>query len=183
MRFVAVLLAALALSACTEAPAAGPALGGDFTLTNQDGRAMSLRELQGKRVLLFFGFTHCPDACPTMLSKISRVHRLLGPEAKDLTTVFISVDPERDTPAALKEYLSYFKVPTIGMTGTKAEIDRVIGMYDGKYTIEPSTSSAGPSVSHTTWLYVIDREGRVRDRATHASTAEEIVAMVRKLPG
>jgi protein SCO1 len=181
MRFLAALLAAVVLSACAEAPAAEPSVGGDFTLTNHDGRAMSLRELRGKRVLLFFGFTHCPDACPTMLSKISRVHRLLGEDAKDLTTVFISVDPERDTPAALKEYLSYFKVPTIGMTGTKAQIDEVIGMYGGKYTIEPSTSSAGPSVSHTTWLYIVDDEGKVRDRATHASTAEEIVAMVRKL--
>lgn len=181
MRFAAALVLTLLLSACGNAPASQPSLGGDFTLTNHDGRAMSLAELRGRRVLLFFGFTHCPDACPTMLSKVSRVYRLLGDDAKDITTVFVSVDPDRDTPAALKEYLSNFTVPTVGMTGPKADIDRIIGMYGGKYTIEPSASSAGPSVAHTTWLYIIGPDGEVKDRAHHGSTPEEIAAMVEKV--
>lgn len=177
-RALVVALFALAALRCGNMPTAR---GEDFTLTTQDGRRMSLHELHGKRVLLFFGYTHCPDACPTMLSKVSRVHRILGRDASGVATVFVSVDPGRDTPAALKEYLSNFSIPVIGMTGTKAEIDQTISAYGGTYEITPSQSAAGPSVSHTTWLYLIDGHGVMRHKVAPATDAGEIAALVRKL--
>jgi protein SCO1/2 len=175
---VATLLSLLAWS-CGNAPA--PNLGGDFTLTNQDGRRMALHDLKGKSVLLFFGYTHCPDACPTMLSKLTRVYRLLGDNAKRVQTVFVSVDPERDSPAALKEYLSNFSIPVIGMTGTKAEIDKTISAYGGSYEITPSKSAAGPAVAHTTWLYLIDEEGQLRSQFEPGEDAEKIAGFVRQV--
>jgi len=179
MRAAAIALLLLLAAACNDAPA--PTLGGDFVLTNQDGRRMALHDLAGQRVLLFFGYTHCPDACPTMLSKLTRVYRLLGPDARRVTTVFVSVDPDRDSPAALKEYLSYFAIPVVGMTGTKAEIDRTIHAYGGRYEITPSRSAAGPSVSHTTWLYLIDDQGQLRQQFDPSADPEKIAGFVRQV--
>jgi protein SCO1/2 len=174
------VLFAFACDAMHAEPALG--VGGDFTLTSHDGRRLSLHDLRGKRVLLFFGYTHCPDACPTMLSKISRVYRTAGAAKKDLVTLFVSIDPDRDSPAALKEYLGYFaSVNAIGLTGSKSELDKVVKAYGARYAIEPSASAAGPSVSHSTYLYVIDREGKTRKLFTHESTPDEIAAYVKTL--
>lgn len=176
---LASLLLGLAAWSCGNAPATRI---NDFALTNHDGHRMALHELQGHRVLLFFGFTHCPDACPTMLSKLTRVYRLLGSDAKDVRTIFVSVDPNRDSPAALKEYLSNFSIPVTGMTGTKAEIDRTISAYGGTYEITPSKSAAGPTVAHTTWLYLLDDGGTLRHKVNPATTEpKEIAELIRHL--
>jgi protein SCO1/2 len=103
--------------------------GANFTLTDQDGRPFQLSSLRGRVVLLFFGYTSCPDACPTTLSKLARVYKLLGRHRERVVTLFVSVDPGRDTPRVLKEYLKYFRVNAVGLTGTKEEIDRVVGFY------------------------------------------------------
>jgi protein SCO1/2 len=176
---IASVVLGLVAGACGNAPAARV---DDFALTNHDGRRMALHELKGNRVLLFFGYTHCPDACPTMLSKLTRVYRLLGSDAKGVRTIFVSVDPDRDSPPALKEYLSNFSIPVVGMTGTKAEIDRTISAYGGTYEITPSKSAAGPTVSHTTWLYLLDDGGALRHKVNPATTdPKEIAELIRRL--
>ena len=101
----------------------------DFALTDQNGRSFHLSQLRGKVVLLFFGYTHCPDACPTTMAKLSRVSKLLGPDAGSVMILFASVDPDRDTPNILKSYLAYFHMNSIGLTGTKEEIDAVVKQY------------------------------------------------------
>ena len=178
-RVLAATLLSLAAWSCGNAPVTNR--GGEFTLINQDGQRMSLHDLKGKSVLLFFGYTHCPDACPTMLSKLTRVYRLLGDQKKLVQTVFVSVDPDRDSPAALKEYLSNFSIPVIGMTGPKARIDQTISAYGGSYEITPSKSAAGPAVAHTTWLYLIDKEGQLRAQFEPGEDAEKIAGFVRQV--
>ncbi|MGN6185841.1 MAG: SCO family protein [Thermoanaerobaculia bacterium] len=134
---------------------------GEFTLVDQDGRVFHSSSLKGKPALLFFGYTHCPDACPTILSKVARAYRKAGPHAREIPTLFVSVDP-RDTPDVLKRYLAYFSaVPAKGLTGSKAQIDAVVKQFGAKYEIHDTGSAAGPLVDHTIKLFLLDRDGDV----------------------
>ena len=159
-RFVALL--ALVVVACAEPVAHKKLIDvGEFTLVDHDGRAFRSSSLQGKPALLFFGYTHCPDACPTMMSKVARAYREAGPSARDIPTLFVSVDP-RDTPAVLEKYLGYFAaVPAKGLTGSRAQIDAVVQQFQARYEIRDTGSAAGPVVDHTIRLYLLDREGDV----------------------
>jgi protein SCO1 len=152
---------------------------GDFELIDHEGARFRLSSLQGKPVLLFFGFTHCPDACPTMMSKLAVAYRHAGPEAQEIPILFVSVDP-RDTPPVLKEYLSYFAIPARGLTGPKEKIDEVVKNFAGHYTITPGDSEAGPYVDHTVTLYLLDKEGDVRELFDPTSNPEEIAAEMTK---
>lgn len=153
----------------------------NFTLTDQDGQPFQLSRLRGEVVLLFFGYTSCPDACPTTLSKLSKVYKLIGPQADRVVTVFISVDPERDTPRVLKDYLKYFRINSVGLTGTKAEIDAVVGKYGAKYEIEKSDSATGYHINHSTDLYLLDQKGEVVHRFKYDDGTEVIADGVRPL--
>jgi protein SCO1/2 len=134
---------------------------GTFTLVDHDHRPFRLGD---RPALLFFGYTHCPDACPMTMSKIARAYRLAGPAARDIPTLFVSVDP-RDTPDILRRYLSYFAaVPAKGLTGSKEQIDAVVRHFEADYEIRDSGSAAGPLVDHTTSVYLLDREGNVAQR-------------------
>ena len=137
-------------------------IGGDFTLTNQHGREFSLSELQGHPVLLFFGYTYCPDICPITLSKVARVHELLGLSPDSFRTIFISVDPERDTVDKIRDYLAYFQIETIGLNGTKEQIDTVVQQYGGHYDLNNQDNPDNYFVDHSTYTYLIDQKGRVR---------------------
>ena len=156
-------------------------LGGDFSLIDHDGQQFNLSDHDGEIRLLFFGYTSCPDICPTTLSKITRVYKELEPADDEVLTLFVSVDPTRDTPEKLAEYLGYFSLNAIGLTGHKDEIDRTIEQYGGDYFIEESDSAAGPLYAHTTYLYLIDREGTVRFLFTHEDTPEWIASGVAQL--
>ena len=172
-------LLALALVGCARPKASElPVLpiGGEFTLTDHNSQPFRLSSQKGKVVLIFFGYTFCPDACPTTLSKLGAVYRRLGPDAAKVKTLYISVDPERDTPAALKADLANFSIDAIGLTGTKAQIDKVVGLYGAAYEIVPLPESAAKySVSHTTSLYALDGSGRTRLRFRYEATVDEIV--------
>ncbi|HEX6095966.1 MAG TPA: SCO family protein [Thermoanaerobaculia bacterium] len=134
---------------------------GDFQLVDHDGRVFHSTSLQGRPALLFFGYTHCPDACPTTMSKVARAYREAGSAARDIPTLFVSVDP-RDTPPVLKQYLGYFRaVPAKGLTGSKAQIDAVVRQFGARYEIRDSGSAAGPVVDHTIRLFLLDRDGDV----------------------
>ncbi len=156
----------------------------DFQLVDHDGRAFRHSSLRGKPALLFFGYTHCPDACPTMLSKVARAYRAAGPASRSIPTLFVSVDP-RDTPPVLKQYLAYFTaVPARGLTGTKAQIDGVVKQFGARYEIHDSGSAAGPLVDHTIRLYLLDRNGNVVQLFDPATDPAEIAkGMARELGG
>src|SRR5579859_5528744 len=129
MRKWVLLLIVLASVGCQKVQPPVLPVGGDFTLTDDNNRPFQLSSLRGKAVLVFFGYTSCPDVCPTTLSKLSSVYKKLGPEAMRVKTLYITVDPDRDTPAVLKDDLSDFDLDALGLTGTKAEIDKVVALY------------------------------------------------------
>jgi cytochrome oxidase Cu insertion factor (SCO1/SenC/PrrC family) len=153
----------------------------DFVLIDQEGRPFHLSQLRGKVVLLFFGYTHCPDACPTTMAKLSRVYKLLESDANKVVTLFVSVDPGRDTTSALKNYLAYFHLDSIGLTGTKDQIDAVVKQYGAKYEIEQSDSAAGYHINHSTDLYLLDKKGELAKTFGYSDGIPLIVDSVRQV--
>jgi protein SCO1/2 len=135
------------------------AVGGPFKLVDQDGRTVTEQDMKGKPFLVFFGFTHCPDVCPTALFDISEVFRKLGPDADRAAALFITVDPERDTPEAMKSYLSSFDPHLRGLTGDEAAIDRVTKAYRA-YAKKVPNPDGSYTMDHTALVYLMDKEGR-----------------------
>jgi protein SCO1/2 len=136
-----------------------PAVGGPFHLVDQDGRPMSDQDLKGKPFLVFFGFTYCPEVCPTTLFDISEVMRSLGPDADRTAALLITVDPERDTPAALKDYLASFDPHLRGLTGDAAALAAVAKAYRVYYKKVP-LDGGGYTMDHTAIVYLMDKDGR-----------------------
>jgi len=173
-------------SACQPGPAVDPLpilpIGGDFTLTDHDGQPFTLASQRGKVVLVFFGYSSCPDACPTTLSKLATVARRLGDERARVRTLYVSVDPERDTPPVLKADLANFALDAVGLTGTKAEIDAVVKQYAAAYEIVPTPESAAKyTVSHTTTVYAVDAQGQVRLTFAYEASVDEILRGIRRI--
>ena len=137
-------------------------IGGEFSLTNQDGKPTTLKDLQGKVLLVFFGYTFCPDICPTTMADITRLLRSLGPQAKQLLPVFVTLDPERDTPARLRSYLENFEKGFIGLTGTESQISQVAKQYKVRYAKRAVNTSAKYLIDHTALLYMISPQGKVK---------------------
>lgn len=157
-------------------------VGGNFALTDDNGKHFELSSLRGRAVLIFFGYTSCPDACPTTLSKLSQVYRRLGTDTSRVKTLYITVDPERDTPEALKADLANFKIDALGLTGRKADIDKVVKLYGAAYEIVPTPDSAAKyTVSHTTTLYALDTSGRTRILFDYDAKVDEIVSGIFRL--
>jgi protein SCO1 len=154
-------------------------VGGPFHLTDQNGRAVSERDFKGEPFLVFFGFTNCPDICPTTLFEMSEVLKRLGPDADKTAALFISVDPERDTPEKLKDYVSSFHPRIFGLTGTPEEIALVekeyrvyakkVPLKDGDYTMD-----------HTAVVYLMDKEGRFIAPFNLKKSADEAAADLRR---
>jgi len=143
-------------------PPSGPqaaAIGGPFRLTDQNGRTVTEQDLNGHPSLVFFGFTHCPDVCPTTLFDISEVMRALGPDADRAHAVFITVDPERDTQQVLKDYLSSFDPHLSALTGDLASIATVAKEYRVYFKKVP-LDDGGYTMDHTAIVYLMDKEGR-----------------------
>jgi protein SCO1 len=135
------------------------AIGGPFNLIDQNGQPFSDKDLKGKSFLVFFGFTHCPDVCPTTLFEISEVLRNLGPEADHTAALFISVDPERDTPEAMRDYLASFDPHIRGLTGDAAALAAVAKAYRVYYK-KVSLEGGDYTMDHTAIVYLMDKEGR-----------------------
>ena len=133
-------------------------IGGPFALVDGDGRAVTQADFTGGPSLVFFGYTHCPDVCPTTLDAISRTLKALGPD-KPVKAAFITLDPERDTPAVMKDYLSSFDPRIVGLTGSQAAIDEVAREYR-VYAKKVPTGDGAYSVDHTGVVYLMDRHGR-----------------------
>ena len=155
--------------------------GGDFTLKSADG-PVSLADFRGKVVLLYFGYTYCPDVCPTSLAATAAgLNQLKPEELARVATLFVSVDPERDTPERLKEYARFFHPSIVGMTGTPAEVAAAAKRYGVFYARQKvETAGGGYVVDHTSETYVIAPDGRLAGKLPHAAPPEQVVAEIRK---
>jgi protein SCO1/2 len=144
-----------------------PQVGGPFQLVNQDGQAVDQTMLNGKWSLVFFGFTYCPDYCPTTLAMLAATKARLGEKAEDLQIVFISVDPERDTPQALKDYLSSDGFPegVIGLTGTPDQVAAAARAYRAAY--QKVGEGEGYTMNHSLTIYLMGPDGTFRSALTH----------------
>ena len=151
-----------------------------FTLTGDTGEPVALESLRGKVVLMYFGYTYCPDICPASLAELADAMELLGDRAEDVQVVMITVDPARDTPAVLAEYMDYFDPRFIGLTGSDREIGAVADSYGVFYQAEEGTAATGYLVDHLASVMVIDGDGRWVEILSYGTTAEQIAADVRE---
>jgi protein SCO1/2 len=135
------------------------AVGGSFALVSHEGKTVTDRDFLGAPHLVFFGFTHCPDVCPTKLFEISEVLRVMGERGRGVRALFITVDPERDTPEALKSYLGSFDERIVGLTGDQAAVDAAIRAYRG-FARKAPLKDGGYTMEHTSLVYLMDRNGR-----------------------
>jgi len=148
----------------------------EFELTQGNGSSFRLSEKQGDVVLLFFGYTSCPDVCPTTLSEMKRVMAELGADAENVQVVFVTVDPERDTPEKLKDYVSIFNPAFIGLSGSMEDLEKVWSDY-GVYREEEElpNSAAGYLVNHTARVYLIDRDGNLHLSYSYGTPTDDFV--------
>ncbi|MGB7183149.1 MAG: SCO family protein [Burkholderiaceae bacterium] len=185
---IAVALAGLLTVGCKPAPLqfnstdiTGASFASGFSLTDHTGKAVQLTDYAGKAVIVFFGFTHCPDVCPGTLIEMKAVMEKLGDQAGDVQVVFITVDPERDTQEVLSQYVPAFDKRFVGLRGdlqaTKA-VTREFKVYFGKV---PGTTEGSYTIDHTAASYVFDREGKVRLMIKPDAGVEAIVADLKTL--
>lgn len=162
-------------------PRAALAKGGDFTLQSAAG-PVSLSDFRGKLVLLYFGYTYCPDICPTALAATAEGLKQLTPdELASVATIFISVDPERDTPSRLKEYAEFFHPAILGVTGTSDMLADIAQRYGVFYTRQNvATAGDGYVVDHTSDTYVINATGTVVGKIAHATPPDQVAEAIRK---
>lgn len=158
--FLAVFLYATGQFGGNGSNVSGAAIGGPFTLTDQNGKPITDKDLKGKPFLVFFGYTHCPDVCPTTLFDVSEVMRALGKDADRTRALFISVDPDRDTPAVLKDYMSSFDPHLIGATGDQTALDKVEKEYRVYAKKVPTGKDGDYSMDHSAIVYLMDKDGR-----------------------
>ena len=155
---------------------------GDFDLIDERGQSVSEHSFDGKLRLVFFGFTRCPDVCPTTLFEVARVMRRLGDDASKVQPIFISVDREYDTPERLASYVAAFHSSMVGLSGSKQQLDAVAESFNVTYGVEPASDGAtGPdSVFHSSYLFLMDRQGRFLDVFGYGAKAEVIEAGLRQ---
>ena len=157
-----VIFLGIFLFATGEFRGSGPsysAIGGSFNLVDQDGKPITDQDLKGEPALVFFGYTHCPDICPTTLYEISEVLHALGSDADRVRALYITVDPERDTPAVMKDYLSSFDPHLRGATGDAKSIEQVEKAYR-VFAQKVPTKDGDYSMDHTALVYLLDKQGR-----------------------
>ena len=155
--------------------------GGDFNLKGPEGKTVSLEDFRNKIVLLYFGYTFCPDVCPITLSKLKYLIHEIGEKAKNVQVIFISIDPERDTYKRLKEYIPYFNPTFIGLTGSKADISEVAKKYQAIYIKQEVKSEAGYLMAHTDVVILVDQNGRYRGRYKSKYDMEKLSKDIHKL--
>jgi protein SCO1/2 len=154
----------------------------DFVLTDQEGQPFRMSDQKGRVVLLFFGYTSCPDVCPTTLATWRRAHEMLGDDASSVEFVFVTVDPERDTAERLGLHVHAFNPSFVGLTGSQEELESVYDIFDIFYEVDETSQSAlGYLVNHTATTFVVDGEGQWRLRIPYATPAEDIVHDIQQL--
>lgn len=155
-----------------------PGIGGPFTMTDHRGRPFTEHDLQGPSSLMFFGFTSCPDVCPTTLANISRYLRDLGKDAKHLNAVFVSVDPERDTSQRLSQYLTAFDTRIVGLTGSQHQLLSMAQAYRF-YFKKVELAGGDYTIDHTALVYILDAEGKFAGTIDFHEDPQTAVAKIR----
>ncbi len=155
----------------------------DFALTDHTGHKRTLADYRGKLVAVFFGFTHCPDVCPTTLADMAQVKKQLGRDGDRLQVVFITVDPERDTQSVLARYVPSFDPSFVGLYGSADQTAATAKEFKVFYQKTAGKTATSYSVDHTAGTYVIDTEGRIRLLVRHGEKVEPIVADLKRLLG
>ena len=177
-------------SAGPGTPPSAPALppGGDFTLTGPGGTPYRLADARGSAVVLFFGYASCPDFCPRAMGLVkAAVSKLDASQASRVRPIFVSVDPERDTPASLQRYLQNLVgtpaggLAPIGVTGTHTQLHEVIGRYGGDYERDPAPAGSAYTVTHPTSLFIVDPAGRLRAIVSTSEGVEPLVTALRQV--
>ncbi|MAI10999.1 MAG: hypothetical protein CBD27_00750 [Rhodospirillaceae bacterium TMED167] len=159
-----------------------PSIGGRFTLISQDGKPVSDSDYRGKNIFVFFGFTNCPDVCPLTLNNLSRALALLGAAADQIQPLFISVDPLRDTPDVLKEYLQHFDDRIVGLTGTTKQVAAVQRSYRifAQKRYGGGQDSGDYLLDHTSISYMMGPNGEFKTFFSNGSTPEEFATKIRQ---
>lgn len=181
LRFLIFLAAAL-LAACSDSrPPAGAPTGGDFVLSSAAG-PFDTQAQRGQVLLVFFGYTNCPDICPTFLGNGAQaLNRLSAQERAKVKLVLVGVDPARDTPTSLAAYTAFFHAEMIGVTGTAAEIAAVAKQYGAAYVAQPPRPDGSYAVDHSAQTYVVGPDGRLAAVLDLGTPVDQVVATVRKL--
>ena len=157
-------------------------IGGPFTLENGDGQPVTNKDFLGKYMLVYFGYTFCPDVCPTTLAAITDAMDKLGPESKQIQPVFISVDPARDTPAVVKRYAAAFGPYIVGLTGTPAEVAQAAKEYRVYYKAHrPKPGETNYTVDHSSVIYLMDPKGEFVAPIPAEETGAQIAARLKQL--
>lgn len=160
----------------------GDTVGGPFALTAPDGSTVTDETLAGKPFAIFFGFTRCPDVCPTTLARLARLRERMGEDGDAFEIVFVSVDPEYDTPQDIGRYVALFGTPIIGLTGTQEQIDAIVGAYHAFYEKVP-IEGGSYTVDHTASVFLMDREGKLQSIIDYHESAETSLAKLQQLVG
>ena len=188
-RILILLLMGLALVACSPKPSfknvditGSKAFGTDFSLLDPEGKVRSLADFKGKVVVMFFGYTQCPDICPTTLTEMQQVMTLLGPQADKVQVLFITIDPERDTASILKQYVPAFDPRFLGLRpADEAALEKVTKDFKIYYKKVPGTSPGSYTMDHTAGSYAFDPEGHLRLYIKHAQGAETLAQDLKEL--
>jgi protein SCO1 len=180
VKTAALVLLVLFLPACSNTTSpkflstdiTGANFGGDFKLPDQSGNIRTLADFKGKAVVLFFGYTNCPDACPTTMANIAAAMRKLGPDAKRVQVLFVSVDPERDTPEVLKQYVSGFDPAFLGLSGDVETTKKITSDFKAFYQTKAAAKTGHHDVDHSTGTYIYDTKGNLRLYVTNENGAD-----------
>lgn len=147
----------------------------DFKLVDDQGKAVTGKDYRGKVVLLYFGYTHCPDVCPLTLAQLHVIMQRLGPLADGARILFVSVDPARDTPDVMHAYVNAFDPRAVGLSGAPREIEALSKRYRSAYTREPDRGDGQYEVSHSSAIYIFDRDGKARLLSTPDRSQDDLV--------
>jgi protein SCO1/2 len=153
----------------------------DVVLTNQDGQPMSYSDLRGKPVLIFWGYTHCPDVCPMTMSDFRRIKKMLGDDGEKVAFVMITADPKRDTPDVLKKYVQAFDPAFIGLTGDKDSLQNAALDLAASFDNRKLDNDGNYLVAHTSFTYLLDQQGRWKNAYAFATPVDVIAEDVRQL--
>lgn len=189
LRLSCIAILCFALTACSPKPefknidiTGGKAFGNDFSLLDSDGKVRTLADFKGKVVVMFFGYTQCPDVCPTTLTEMQQVMTLLGPKSDKVQVLFVTVDPERDTAAILKQYVPSFDHRFLGLRpADEAALEKVTKDFKIYYKKVPGSSPGSYTMDHTAGSYAFDPEGRLRLYIKHAQGPETLAHDLKEL--
>ena len=189
LKLAAALGLGMLLAACGPAPKpqfsgndiSGTGLGKDLAMVDHTGQARTLADYKGKVLVVFFGFTHCPDVCPTALAQLAQATQLLGKRASEVRVAMISVDPERDTPEVMSRYVKAFDNDFVGLTGTPQQLQQTAKSFKAYYAKVPDRANNSYTMDHSASFYLFDKTGQARVLASGTTPAQDLAADIKSL--